>query len=924
MGVSRQAALLARLTMEPQRQVPASALIAAAWGPDVQVTAASLDSQLWRLRNRLDPERGRTSVLVREGSGYRLHLDPAQVDSAYFEQLTVEVDQLLGDQAAAATLLPLVDRALALWRGRAFEPIADHLDVGPTAARLSERKEQLQERRAELLMRSGQVEAALAEVISLMADAPYRERLWAIRIRALADLGRTDEALASYRAARDLLSDQLGLDPGVELQKLQADILAGGSSKPEVRPTAGSNGDDPGPVVQLPRATTELLGRSRDRQRLSALLAEQSLVTISGPGGCGKTSLAIDIAASMVGAFPGGMWFVDLTTVSHDADVADTVAATLGLSVATTDDTLQQLRHLGDRRELLIVLDNCEQVLVGAAECAAAITGGASAAKVLGTSREPLGVDGEVVWALAPLSLLPVDGSSSIETAPAVRLFLQRAAAVAPDLGFDAEDHAIIETICRGLDGLPLAIELAAARVPMFALAEIAEQVTSDPSRLGRLGRTRNDHRSTLYQAIEWSYRLLPAELQELHRRLSVLPGEFTLAAARGLTEDIEGLDVAQAVATLANQSMLSSRRHGRVTRFAQLETIRAHGRRKVVESGEEPQARHVRDEWVATLLIRRPSLARSAIGDWYDDVEADYPTVQATLQGAVSESGDAALVALGSGLAFFWFFRSRSVEGRSWLAKAVASGHLDSRGLHDVLTQLRLAGGELVTYRPELATPYLSSVLDRSVQLDPGDAGEIAEALLSVAGGAWACQRFDLLEAVGAVLRTIASTSSDADVHLFARVIRCVATRSDEVLDRRRDELTELYDEAIVSDNIIVAWFAALKSSVISPTPIDTMAWAQRVIELHRRLGAGGSRPFLETLANMFASAGDARAAVPIYAATAELARQSGTPWPEHPHTRANFEQSRSAMGRSEFERAWRDGAALTLQDVADRALTP
>ena len=246
MGVSRQAALLARLTMEPQRQVSSAALIAAAWGPEGQVTAASLDSQLWRLRNRLDPGRDRaTSVLVREGSGYRLHLDPSQVDSAYFEQLTVEIDQMLGDDAAAATLLPLVDRALALWRGRAFEPIADHLDVGPTAARLAERKEQLQERRAELLMRSGQAEAALAEVISLMADAPYRERLWAIRIRALADLGRTDEALASYRAARDLLSDQLGLDPGAELQKLQADILAGGSTKPEVRPTAGSNGQGP-------------------------------------------------------------------------------------------------------------------------------------------------------------------------------------------------------------------------------------------------------------------------------------------------------------------------------------------------------------------------------------------------------------------------------------------------------------------------------------------------------------------------------------------------------------------------------------------------------------------------------------------------------------------------------------------------------
>ncbi len=409
-----------------------------------------------------------------------------------------------------------------------------------------------------------------------------------------------------------------------------------------------------------------------------------------------------------------------------------------------------------------------------------------------------------------------------------------------------------------------------------------------------------------------------------LHRRLSALPGEFTLAAARGLAEDIDHLDVAQAVATLANQSMLSARRHGRVTRFAQLETIRAHGRRKAVESGEERRACDVRDAWVSALLTRRPSLARSAIGDWYDDVEADYPTVQATLQAAVSETGTPALVARGSGLAFFWFFRSRSVEGRTWLAKAVASGHLDFRGLHHVLTQLRLAGGELVTYRPEQATPYLSAVLERSVELDPGDAGEIAEALLSVAGGAWACQRFDLLEAVEATLRTVASRSSDADVHLFARVIRCVAERSDEGLDRRRDELSEIYDEAIVTDNIIVAWFAALKSSVISPTPTDTMAWAQRVIELHRRLGAGGSRPFLETLANMFASAGDTRAAVPIYAATAELSRQSGTPWPEHPHTRANFDQCRSAMDRSEFERAWRAGAELTLQDVADRLPRP
>lgn len=914
LGNSRQAALLARLAMEPNRPVASSALKAAAWGSEEEVSAASLDSQLWRLRNRLEPHRGgASSMITRDGSTYRLQLDPSRVDSAQFEQLSLKARQLAHPGSGLETLA-VIDEALALWRGRPYEPIALHPDIAPAVARLEERRDQLLELRISQLLQTGNLDLALADLTPMVAATPFRERLWELRLRTLAELGRVEEALVSYQDVRRLFRDELGIDLGTELQTLHTQLLTR-----TAQPSTGSRQPTRGPhqTSQMPRPASALIGRSHDFERLTGLLRQRTLVTITGPGGCGKTSLAIQASAAIADTYPDGTYFVDLTAITDNDDVADLVASRLGLAVGDTD-FLTHLRAFARDRRLLVILDNCEHVIDGAAQCAEALTADDNGPFVLATSREPLNVAGEFVWSLAPLSLLPTSSGGTFHgRAPAVELFLLRATDAAPDISFDSDDEILVQTICEALDGLPLAIELAAARIRSFSLPEIAEQVRTDPTRLGRLGRTRGDHRANLFSAIEWSYRLMPPDEQTTHRRLSVLPGSFTAAAAHAVMGSHDVEDVPHMLATLVHQSMLAARPHdgNGTSTFVQLATVRAHARRRLHESGERDTVLARRDEWVTQLIGRRPRLGRPEAGSWYDDVESNYPTVHATLNDALN-AGHTDLLAQGSGLAFFWFFRSRAIEGCNWLAKVVSSGQLRPGSHNELIVKLRLAGGQLVTYRPALARAYLTTTLARVDERAAENTNSLAEALVCAAGGAWASQAFDLLDAINETLHRVAS-HGDHHIQLFAAAVNCVATRPSDTEDELARRVESLYGEAMAHGNLVAAWFLALKRCVLSSTPAATLAWTQKVIDLHRWLGPGGSRPFLETLANAYAVAEEYDAAVPIYAATAELARQTGTPWPLHAYTGPLFATARREMDTSAFERAWIAGSSLSFQEV-------
>ncbi|GAA3617461.1 AfsR/SARP family transcriptional regulator [Microlunatus ginsengisoli] len=953
LGATKQGALLARLSLELGRAVSSDALIAAAWGSDAVVSTARLDSQLWRLRNLLEPTRGRaSSVLLKSGAGYRLAASPEVVDATLFVRLAENLPAVDDHASSERNLVGEIDEALGLWRGRPYEPISDLPDVVPAVTRLEELRSDLAERRISALIGAGQPGRALADLEPLIAATPYRERLWAQRMRILAGTGRIEEALAGYQRIRELLRDELGLDPGPELTDLHARLLSGdleddpalrpagfpivvdaASPAPETRPSA--------PEVHLPRRATRLVGRSGDLDRIRSLVGAYPLVTLVGAGGCGKTRLAVEVATVMAPDYPDGVWFVDLAAAAEESLVPDVLSSTFGLGASALGDPLLAIQnYLADKRALL-VMDNCEHVLASAAAGVEAVLGSGGASTVLATSREPLGIDGEMVWSLSPLSLLepPADGAGGTGAghSPAVELFLERARAARPDLDPEPAGLDAIGRICRAVDGLPLALELAAARTRMFGLEEILDQVVGDPSRLGRIGRGRiapgqvglepagrgrADHRNTLYDAIEWSYRLLDEPEQALHRRLSILPGEFSLTTAAGVAGgESDRATVADGLAVLVNSSMLITRRSRQhATRFAQLETVRAHARRRLLDGGEANALSRRRDEWVRGVLGRRPRAGTADEPAWFEELDDAYGVIRACLQDQLRGDGDPELARLGAELTTYWYYRHRLMEGGRWLEALLAQGPPARTPAEAGIRAMRLAAVYYLRTRADLARPLLVVGLDQIGTIAESDVIDVAETIACLAGTAWGREENQWLVALHDRLRPLAVRAGDPQLAVLTEMVGSVAQLPLRPLEVSKTEAAALFERAGEIGNLFAQWMAALvRTSVamIEQDPVDGIAWIRRLVPIHLRLGSGGGWVFLETLGNFAAMTSDYSEAARLYAGGAALAHRAGTVWPTRAPTAALIERTRTALGAG-FESAAAAGASLTLEEVA------
>ena len=940
LGLTKQAALLSMLALQPGRTVSSDALTAAAWGPDEVVSAARLDSQLWRLRNLLEPGRKRStsSVLVRHGSGFQLQVDPGSVDSQRFEQAAIALTRSDGGEDLSQRLTS-IEEALALWRGQPFESLADALGIGPIRVRYEELRTQLAERRIETLLSLGHLDLALADLQPMIAATPYRERLWAQRMTALDRLGRTEESLAAFRRVRQILIEEIGLEPGQELVQLHARILARdpGDERAQRAGGQGLGGGrvPPGPPGVAPVAPT--WGRAhRTRTRPGSTADADRRAAAGDPH---RSRRQREDAARRRSRRHHGRPLSGRRLVRgperdprpepcHRPCRDHTVAAGLP----------DQRARSGTRRVRSRPSDASRAGQLRARpgrrrrRRRAAAAGGRGRSSRSGraghqprTARDP----GRAHLVARPLSLR--DGENTQTLAPAVQLFADRARAAAPDLQFDAESLTVVEQICRALDGLPLAIELAAARVRSLTLIEIATQVSADPSRLTRIGRGSNDHRQSLFDAVEWSYRLLDPGERLLHRWLSVLPGSFTRATAVAVVAGHAGSEpdtLADALLRLAHRSLLTadlSASPGVGATFGQLETVRSHAHRRLVEAGELADALAARDRWVAALLARRPRLGRPEAPAWYDEVEASYPVVRAALQRALEPAGMHELIGLGSGLGFFWYFRYQIIEGSRWLEAAQAAGHHAPGSVEDITIRLRLAGAYLLRFRADLARPHLVVALSHVHDLSPRSQVMVAEAAVTAAGGAWTCQAFDLVADLGQALATLASALEDETVQLFAEMVACVASLPEGSLERTGARAEVLYERSLTLGNLLGCWMMALLRCVVATETLnapDALSWTQKVIGLQQDLGSGGSKNFLESLANCFVLTGDLDRAVQLYSAASTYWAGSR---PDHPQTRARFDSARGNLPDARYEQAWREGEQLSIDDLLSwRAATP
>jgi predicted ATPase/DNA-binding SARP family transcriptional activator len=615
-GGSKPRALLAVLLLHRDAVVSVDRLVAAVWADDPPADAFSgLRTYVSRLRAVLGGA-GEGPRLRFQAPGYRLSATADELDADRFERLVAEARDRAasGDDDRAAQLL---DTALALWRGRVLadlEPAA--LDVQAEVARLEELRLTAREERAESLLRLGRTGDVVIELEGLVRRFPERERLSVLLMRALYLSGRQADALEAYRDLRRYLADELAVEPSAASRLAHQQLL-------EQDPALAPIGRAP---TNLPRRNTSFVGRADQVPRVAAALRRTPLVTLTGMGGVGKSRLAEEVARHESSRFPDGVWWCELAPLADGSPVGHSVAAALRVRDwhgLTIDQTV--IEYLRGRR-LLLVLDNCEHVLDDAARLAQAIVAHCPGVAVLATSREMLGVGGEQVWPVPPL---PV-GEATV-------LFVDRARSSRPDVLDAPRADGVVADICRRLDGLPLAIELAAARIRAMSPAEVADRL-GDAHLLAGGPRHAQPRHQSLTAAIDWSYRLLSGPEQQMFVRLSVFAGGADMAAAHAVcaapgTSESETLDL---ITALLDKSLVTAVGTAGGTRYQMLETLRAYGQEQLPRDGVLGR-RHA--EYYVELAERA---ARGVQGpderSWIDRTRPDYANLRAAFERVLAD----------------------------------------------------------------------------------------------------------------------------------------------------------------------------------------------------------------------------------------------------------------------------------------------
>ena len=655
-GGPKARSLLALLLLNAGRLVTTERLIDGLYGDDPPAGVANaLQSQVSRLRRGLEDA---GELVEYHAAGYRLAVDPEDVDVHRFERLARDGHRLLaaGDTARAAESLRA---AIELWRGPALADVAWAPFAGAQAARLEELRVSAVEDRAEAELAQGGHRDLVPDLTELVAAYPLRERPRGQLMRALYGRGRQAEALAVFEDARRTLAEELGADPSPELTAVHVAVLrAEPALTAAPRPASAHTG--------LPAQLTSFVGREEELQRIGKLLATGRLVTLLGPGGAGKTRLAIEAA----GQEKGEVCFVDLAPIAGDAhDVAGPVAPAvieaLGLRETglftqppeqSPDPVGRLVTALAERR-ILLVLDNCEHVVDNAARLAGRLLGTCAGLRVLATSREPLGITGEALCPLPPLPLPPLGALDALEY-PAVRLFADRAAAVRPDLDLTAESAAV-QRICAALDGLPLAIELAAARLRSLTVAEVEARLGDRFRLLSRGDRTKAPRHRTLRAVIEWSWDLLRDDERALARRLTVFTGGTTVEAVA----EVCGLPAEEAdelLADLVDKSLIE----GSSGRYRMLDTVRVFCAERLAEAGERDATYAAHAAYFLGLTeTAAPFMWRAEQVDWLARLDADHGNLLAALRWAVHADHLLALRLLAA-MTPYWWLRGLRTEG--------------------------------------------------------------------------------------------------------------------------------------------------------------------------------------------------------------------------------------------------------------------
>ncbi len=568
LGGVKQLAVLAALLLERGRFVSRERLIDLVWGDDPPSGGVNtLQVHISQLRKALAPG----GIQIRSSpAGYAIDVAEAELDLLEFERLASLGREALADHDFTAAARSLAE-ALALWEGVALAELWDIPFANAEAARLERHRLAALEDRLQAQLGLGMHREVVAELETLVRDHPLREPLRGLLMLALYRCGRQADALDVYRAGRELLVASQGVDPGGELRGLHQAIL---NQAPSLTLPAGPSEPDVRASV-IPAPLTPLVGRDGDVERLVARVRDRDvrLLVLTGPGGVGKTRLALEVASAVEREFTDGVGLVDMSALQDPTLVTAAIAARLDVSPIVGQDTHWSLAAALRRRTMLLVIDNFEHLVAGAPAIAALLEE-APGVKVLATSRSPLGVVGEHDEPIEPLVVPPVDVASldEVRLYPAAEVFLTRARAVDPTLALNDADAPVVASVCRRLDGLPLALELAASALRLLALGELDATLESGLDVGLTLNRARPERHRTMRATIDWSYHLLDRDAALLLPRLGVFAGGFTRGAAARVC-DFPDLDAA--LAALVEARLVKRVERFGASRFHLLETIR-------------------------------------------------------------------------------------------------------------------------------------------------------------------------------------------------------------------------------------------------------------------------------------------------------------------------------------------------------------
>ena len=670
----RKAANLVKiLALCPDHRLHREQIMALLW-PDLGRRAASnnLRVVVHAARRALDPDPNAAShYLVLRGEQLVLCPD---------EQLWVDVEAF---EEAAATArrsgeLAAYRTALDLYAGDLLPEDRYEEWAEKHRRRLRETHLSLLLGLARLHEERGEYNLAAEALRSVVSQEPTNEEPHASLMRLYALTDRRGEAIAQYERLREILSAQVGAEPSSATRRLRDEIAAGRLSPAH---PAGSPPEEPSEAGKhnLPAPRTSFVGREHEIVQVKRKLAMTGLLTLTGAGGSGKTRLALEVARDLVGAYSDGVWLVELAPLSEGALVPQVVAGTLGIQEQPERPLLDSLIDAVGDKETLLILDNCEHLIDDTARLTVTLLDSCPRVRVLATSREPLGVRGELSWLVPSLSAPGSQQSPTVEELEgyeSARLFADRASERHPGFELTPENAAAVAQVCARLEGLPLAIELAGARVGMLSAGQISERLGHSLKLLTGGERTADHRHQTLRAALDWSYELLGEPEQKLFMRLSAFAGGFTLDAAEsvGAGGDIEEEDVLELLSHLVNKSLVVAEESWeRGARYRLLEPVRQYAREKLRLSGEaEAVGRRHAEFFLALAEEAEPELSKPRQGEWLDRLETEHDNLRAALSWALEREMDLGPRMAGA-LCRFWHTRGYLSEGRRYLEEAVA-----------------------------------------------------------------------------------------------------------------------------------------------------------------------------------------------------------------------------------------------------------